>query len=110
VNATGDRAVIILTTLGEATDAVAFGRVLVSDRLAACVNVLPPMTSLYWWKGAIEEDRERQLVIKTTPDRVAAIEARFHELHPYELAEFLVLSAEGSSAYLQWVRDAVAVT
>jgi periplasmic divalent cation tolerance protein len=55
-----------LTTLGESTDAVAFARVLVSDRLAACVNVLPAMTSLYWWKGSIEEDREQQLVIKTT--------------------------------------------
>ena len=106
----GDGAVIILTTLGEATDAVAFGRVLVSDRLAACVNVLPPMTSLYWWKGAIEEDRERQLVIKTTRDRVAAIEARFRELHPYELPELLVVSAEASQSYLAWLRDSVAAT
>jgi periplasmic divalent cation tolerance protein len=78
-------AVVVLTTVGESTDAAAFARVLVADRLAACVNVLPPMTSLYWWKGAIEEDREQQLVIKTTQDRVAAIEARFQELHPYEL-------------------------
>ena len=74
--------VIILTTLGAATDASAFARLLVSDRLAACVNVLPPMTSLYRWKGAIEEDSEQQLVIKTTSDRIAAIEARFRELHP----------------------------
>jgi periplasmic divalent cation tolerance protein len=100
-------AVIILTTLGAATDAVAFARVLVNDRLAACVNVLPPMTSLYRWKGAIEEDREQQLVIKTTSDRVAAIEARFRELHPYELPEFLILSASASTEYSSWLADAV---
>jgi periplasmic divalent cation tolerance protein len=69
--------------------------VLVADRLAACVNVLPPMTSLYRWKGAIEEDREQQLVIKTTQDRVPAIEARFHELHPYELPEFVGAQRRG---------------
>ena len=101
-------AVVVLTTLVESTDAAAFARVLVADRLAACVNVLPAMTSLYRWKGSIEEDREQQLVIKTTRDRVAAIEARFQELHPYELPEFVVLSAEGSAAYLGWLRDSVA--
>jgi periplasmic divalent cation tolerance protein len=103
-------AVIVLTTVGESTDAPAFARVLVSERLAACVNVLPPMTSLYRWKGSIEEDREQQLVIKTTRDRVTAIEARFHELHPYELPEFVVLSAEASTAYLGWLRESVAKT
>ena len=105
-----DRGVVILTTVGESTDAAAFARVLVADRLAACVNVLPPMTSLYRWKGAIEEDREQQLIIKTTRDRVPAIEARFHDLHPYELPEFVVLSAEASSAYLGWLRESVGDT
>jgi len=103
-------AVVILTTVGEPTDAAAFARVLVADRLAACVNVLPPMTSLYRWKGVIEEDREQQLVIKTTRDCVPAIEARFHDLHPYELPEFVVLSAEASSAYLSWLRESVGDT
>ena len=83
---------------------------LVSDRLAACVNVLPPMTSLYWWKGAIEEDSERQLVIKTTSDRVAAIEARFREMHPYELPEFIVLNAGASAPYLEWLGQSVTAT
>lgn len=110
VSEAADRAVVVLTTLGESTDAAAFARVLVADRLAACVSVLPPMTSLYRWKGAIEEDREQQLVIKTTRDRVPAIEARFHELHPYELPEFVVLSAEASSAYLDWLCESVADT
>ena len=102
--------VIILTTLGAATDASAFARLLVTDRLAACVNVLPPMTSLYRWKGEIEEDSEQQLVIKTTSGRVAAIEARFRELHPYELPEFIVLNAEASTSYLDWLRESVGTT
>ena len=110
VSEAGDRAVVVLTTVGESTDAAAFARMLVVDRLAACVNVLPPMTSLYRWKGAIEEDREQQLVIKTTRDRVPAIEARFQELHPYELPEFVVLSAEASTAYLNWLGESVAET
>jgi periplasmic divalent cation tolerance protein len=102
------RPVIVLTTLGAQTDASVFARVLVDERLAACVNVLPPMASTYWWKGAIEEDREQQLVIKTTSDRVAALEARFHELHPYEVPEFLVLAvSEGSPAYLEWLGESV---
>jgi periplasmic divalent cation tolerance protein len=110
MNVQKTNAVVVLTTLGESTDAAAFARVLVADRLAACVNVLPPMTSLYRWKSAIEEDREQQLVIKTTRDRVPAIEARFHELHPYELPEFVVLSAEASTAYLNWLVESVGET
>jgi periplasmic divalent cation tolerance protein len=99
--------VIVLTTLDAQTDATAFARVLVDERLAACVNILPAMTSIYRWKGAIEEAREQQLVIKTTSDRVEALEARFHELHPYELPEFLVIAAtEGSAGYLEWLDEA----
>ena len=95
---------IVLTTLDAQTDAAAFARLLVDERLAACVNILPAMTSIYRWKGAIEEDNERQLVIKTTSDRVEALEARLHELHPYELPEFLVVPAtDGSTGYLEWL-------
>lgn len=102
------RPVIVLTTLGAQADAAAFARVLVDERLAACVNVVPEMTSVYRWKGAIEEDREQQLIIKTTSDRVAALEARFHELHPYEVPEFLVIGVTGGSpAYLEWLGDSV---
>ena len=97
---------LALTTLGAGADAAALARTLVAERLAACVNVLPVMTSIYRWKGKVEEDREQQLVIKTTPDRLAALETRLRELHPYELPEFLVLSAAGgSAAYLAWVDE-----
>ena len=99
-------AVIVLTTLGADADAAALARTLVEERLAACVNVLAPMTSTYRWKDTIEQDREQQLVIKTTPARVPALEARLRDLHPYEVPEFLVLPVSaGSDAYLRWVGE-----
>jgi periplasmic divalent cation tolerance protein len=99
---------IVLTTLGADADAAPIARTLVQERLAACVNILPPVTSFYRWKHALEEDREQQLVIKTTPDRTAALEARLRQLHPYELPEFIVLDATASAAYAAWVCESVA--
>ena len=100
--------VLVLTTIAAEADGAALARTLVTERLAACVNVLPAMTSVYRWKGQVEQDREQQIVIKTTADRVSALEGRIRELHAYELPEFLVLSAEGgSAAYLAWVEEAV---
>jgi periplasmic divalent cation tolerance protein len=98
---------IILTTLGPDANATAIARTLVSERLAACVNVLPVMTSVFRWQGNIEQDREQQLVIKTAAGSIHAIEARLRELHPYDLPEFLVIPAGGSTAYLDWVRGSV---
>jgi periplasmic divalent cation tolerance protein len=97
---------VVLTTIGGDADAVALARALVDEGLAACVNVLPPMQSVYRWKGAVHVEPERQLVIKTAPARLAALEARLHQLHPYELPEFVVLGAEASVAYTEWVKNA----
>ena len=97
--------VLVLTTLGADADAAALARTLVEERLAACVNLLPAMTSIYRWNGSVEQDREQQLLIKTAPERVDALEARLRQLHPYELAEFIRLDAEASAAYGSWVRD-----
>ena len=96
---------IVLTTLGADADAAAIARTLIDERLAACVNILPPMTSVYRWQGRVEQDREQQTVIKTASDRVDALQARLRQLHPYELPEFLVLDATGSDAYLAWVGE-----
>ena len=96
---------MILTTLAAEADAAAFARTLVEERLAACVNVLPSMTSVYRWKGEIEQELEQQLVIKTTRARVPALQARLAQLHPYELPEFLVLDAHGGKEYLDWVEQ-----
>lgn len=100
--------VIVLTTLGADTDGSAFARTLIEEQLAACVSALPPMTSVYRWKGSIEEAREQQLVIKTTATCLAALEARFRTLHPYELPEFVVIRpADVSAVYGQWVGESV---
>ena len=96
---------LVLTTLGGDADAAALARTLVDERLAACVNILPAMTSVYRWKGQVEEDREQQLLIKTTADRVQVLEARLRDLHPYELPEFVVLDAAASAAYAAWVEE-----
>jgi periplasmic divalent cation tolerance protein len=99
---------LVLTTLGASADCDRFARTLVDERLAACVNVLPPMRSTYRWKGTVEQDDERQIVIKTTADRVDALRARVRELHPYELPEFLVLPVvDGERGYLDWISDSV---
>jgi len=95
--------VIVLTTFAVGKG-LAVARTLVDERLAACVNVLAPMTSVYRWKGEVEQELEEQVVIKTTVDRLRALETRLGELHPYELPEFLVLTpSSGSDAYLRWV-------
>jgi periplasmic divalent cation tolerance protein len=96
--------VLVLTTVPAGSLGEAIASALVGDRLAACVNVYAPMTSFYRWKGKVERDTECQLVIKTTEDRVAAVQQRISELHSYELPEFLVLAAAtGSDAYLNWI-------
>ena len=100
--------VIVFTTLGGDADATVLARTLVDERLAACVNVLPAMASIYRWKGAVEQDREQLLLIKTTSARLERLQTRLRELHPYEVPEFLVVPAVGGSdAYLDWVRDSV---
>jgi periplasmic divalent cation tolerance protein len=96
---------IVLTTIGADADGATLARTLVEERLAACVNLLPPMTSVYRWQGKVEQDREQQIVIKTTADRVPALQSRLRQLHPYELPEFLVIDATGSEAYLAWVGE-----
>ena len=98
--------VLILTTLPAGADAAAFAAALVEDRLAACVSVLPEMESIYRWEGAVQRDRERQLIVKTSRDRVDALRQRVGELHPYDVPEFLVVPiVDGSDAYLRWIGD-----
>ena len=98
--------VIVLTTWPAEADAAPFARTLVEERLAACVNVLPPMRSIYRWEGAVEETTERQLIIKTTAVRVEALKARLSTLHPYDVPECLVIPiTSGSDDYLRWLSE-----
>ncbi len=96
--------VVVLTTAPNDERAEIWARTLVEERLAACVNIHGPMISFYRWKGIVERDEERQVVIKTTRERMAALRARLLELHSYDLPEFVVLTVEdGSEEYLKWV-------
>jgi len=101
--------VIVLTTLPADADPAVLARQLVGERLAACVSAQAPMTSIYRWEGAVQEERERQLVIKTSAARLEALQTRLHELHPYQVPEFIVLpAASASRPYAQWIDDSVA--
>jgi periplasmic divalent cation tolerance protein len=98
--------VLVLTTLPADADSGAFARTLVEERLAACVNLLPLMESVYRWEGRVERETERQIVIKTARERTVALWDRVRELHPYEVPEFIVLAVvDGNDAYLRWVGE-----
>ena len=99
--------IVILTTMPDDERADALARTLVDERLAACVHVQAPISSTYRWKDAVERETERPLVIKTTRARQQDLETRLRALHPYELPEFVVLSAEAGEAYGRWVSGAV---
>ena len=97
--------VLILTTVPDDDRGETLAQTLVTERLAACVNVLGPMTSIYRWQGAVERESERQLVVKTTRDRIGAVRERIAQLHSYELPELIVLDVvDGSLGYLDWVK------
>jgi periplasmic divalent cation tolerance protein len=96
---------ISMSTLEEAP---ALARMLVEQRLAACVNILPGARSIYRWKEKIEEAEEAMLVIKTTAANILLVEEALKSLHSYELPEFVVLDVDGvSDAYLQWIQSSV---
>jgi periplasmic divalent cation tolerance protein len=98
--------VLVLSTVPDDESAERLARTLVDEKLAACVSLHPPMVSIYRWKGRVESSAERQLVIKTTRERLPTLEARIKALHSYELPEFIVVAVEGGSKeYLSWVRQ-----
>ncbi|MDP6582095.1 MAG: divalent-cation tolerance protein CutA [Vicinamibacterales bacterium] len=99
--------VVVLTTFPTDGDVSAFATALVRGGEAACVSVLPEGESVYRWDGAIERTRERQLIAKTTLDRVEALRRRVGALHPYDTPEFLVLRViGGDERYLAWIQEA----
>lgn len=99
---------VALTTVGSLEEGRRMARALVERRLAACVNLVPNLTSVYRWQGVVEEAEEVLLVMKTTEDRLATLEAAVREVHSYEVPEFLVLRIEaGSQPYLEWLFSSV---
>jgi periplasmic divalent cation tolerance protein len=97
---------LILTTCPDSETAERIAQALVTEGLCACVNILPPMRSVYRWKGAVETASEQLLLIKTRADAQAAIEARVRDLHPYELPEIIAVRiVAGLPAYLAWLTN-----
>lgn len=100
---------IVLTSLTTLEKAEQLASALVERRLAACVNIIGPIRSVYRWKEAIEREQEYLLFIKTTAERLADLATAFAELHPYELPERVELTIDGGSEhYLQWLSAQVA--
>ena len=100
--------VVALSTVPADFDAAALADALVTSGAAACVNILPPMESVYVWNGALQRERERQLVMKTTRARVGLLWTTLKARHPYDVPEFLVVPIlEGNPDYLKWIEDTV---
>jgi periplasmic divalent cation tolerance protein len=100
----GKMRLIIATAPSDAAPELA--RTLVEGRLAACVNIVPKVRSIYYWKGKIEDDQEALMLIKTTSEKMDSLTMRLKELHPYDVPEIISLEIqknEGNSDYLDWV-------
>lgn len=100
--------VLALATCPDDQTARSIATALVRERLATCVNRIPGVGSTYFWDGRLQDESEILLIIKTSAARVADLQGRLKELHPYELPELIVLPViGGNEAYLQWVREGV---
>lgn len=100
---------VVFSTFPDADTAARIARALVDEQLAACVNVVPTVRSIYRWEGKVCDEAETLAVIKTTAERYAALAARIAELHPYQVPEVIALPlADGHPPYLAWLAEKVA--
>ena len=103
-----ERVCVALVTAGDAESADRMARALVIERLAACVNVVPGMTSHYRWEGEVHRDDEVLMIVKTTESHLDDLIARVAELHPYDVPEVLGFPVHrGHAPYLAWVTESV---
>lgn len=99
---------LVLTTAGSQEEARKIAHALVERRLAACVNIVPRIHSVYRWQGQVESADEFLLIIKTARSRQAEVERTVRQLHSYNLPEHIVLAIDaGNDAYLQWIEECV---
>jgi periplasmic divalent cation tolerance protein len=105
----GTEGIVVLVTCGSASQARKIGRVLVEQKLAACINLLPTaIESVYRWKGKVDSAREFLLIVKTTRKRFKAVQSEIRRLHSYEVPEIIALPiASGARDYLAWISDSV---
>lgn len=102
------RYVVILITAPGVTTAKNLGKKLVEEKLAACVNVVPGLTSYYWWEGEVQEDSEVLLIVKTLKTKVGDLIKRVKELHPYQVPEVIAIEIkEGLDDYLRWMDESL---
>lgn len=95
---------MVLTTLPDQPQAEALAGTLLEQKLAACIQVLPPMTSLYTWQGKVEKESEHLMLIKTRTSRYEDLAAAVREHHPYEVPELIAVDVvTGLSEYLDWI-------
>ena len=95
---------LVLTNLPDRAAAESLADALITEQLAACVNILAPCRSVYRWQGSVQHDEEHPMLIKTTEERYAALEQAIRTRHPYELPEIVAVRIErGLDAYLAWL-------
>lgn len=101
---------VILITTPNRREAVRIGQAVVKKKLAACANILSPVTSIFRWKGRIEKSREALLIMKTTSRRYAALAKTISSMHPYEVPEIIALKVtKGLPRYIAWVHRETAI-
>lgn len=101
-----DAALIVFVTVPDVEAGARLGRALVEEKLAACVNVIPGLRSIYAWQGAVMDEAEALCLVKTRAARFEALKARIAELHSYDVPEILAVEpALGNQAYLRWLAE-----
>jgi len=99
-------AMLVLTTLPNSDAAADLAKKVVSEKLAACANVMPAVRSIYRWQGAIQDENEVLVLLKTRQARFDKLKARILELHPYDVPEVIAIPVEqGHGAYLDWIAN-----
>ncbi len=99
---------MVLCTLPAQEAAAQLADTLVEEKLAACINIIPGLTSVYRWKGAVQRDSEVLLLIKTSSAAYTRLEQRVRALHPYELPEIIAVPIQiGQADYIQWINDSL---
>ena len=100
--------VVIFVTVPNEAEGASIARAIISEKLAACVNMVPAVRSFYWWENQVQDDAELLLIIKSRRVALNALNTKIQELHSYDLPEFITVPIEeGSKDYLNWLQDSV---